>query len=136
MAATGDPVGQGFVASLARPGGNITGTSFGAGPEIESVFAAVHERWVSGSHWCTVARHLVTNRHSCPILTRRGSRCAGHHQETSDGCRNHFALIQTSCIIEMNRLVAVYLPLVVNAVRSGAVVHGSGATPLKSTATP
>ncbi len=34
MAATGDPVGQGFVASLARPGGRITGTSFDAGPEI------------------------------------------------------------------------------------------------------
>jgi putative tryptophan/tyrosine transport system substrate-binding protein len=34
MAATGDPVGQGFVASLARPGGHITGTSFDAGPEI------------------------------------------------------------------------------------------------------
>ena len=28
MAATADPVGQGFVASLARPGGNITGLSF------------------------------------------------------------------------------------------------------------
>jgi putative tryptophan/tyrosine transport system substrate-binding protein len=34
MAATGDPVGQGFVASLARPGSRITGTSFDAGPEI------------------------------------------------------------------------------------------------------
>jgi putative ABC transport system substrate-binding protein len=34
FAATGDPVGQGFVASLARPGGNLTGTSFDAGPEI------------------------------------------------------------------------------------------------------
>jgi putative tryptophan/tyrosine transport system substrate-binding protein len=34
FAATGDPVGQGFVASLARPGGNMTGTSFDAGPEI------------------------------------------------------------------------------------------------------
>jgi putative ABC transport system substrate-binding protein len=34
MAATGDPVGQGFVTSLARPGGRITGTSFDAGPEI------------------------------------------------------------------------------------------------------
>ena len=34
FAATGDPVGQGFVASLAHPGGNLTGTSFDAGPEI------------------------------------------------------------------------------------------------------
>jgi putative ABC transport system substrate-binding protein len=33
FAATGDPIGQGFVASLSRPGGNITGTSFDAGPE-------------------------------------------------------------------------------------------------------
>jgi putative tryptophan/tyrosine transport system substrate-binding protein len=34
FAAVGDPVGQGFVASLARPGGNFTGTSFDASPEI------------------------------------------------------------------------------------------------------
>src|SRR6266404_7928915 len=34
FAATGDPIGQGFVASLARPGGNFTGTAFDAGPEI------------------------------------------------------------------------------------------------------
>jgi putative ABC transport system substrate-binding protein len=41
MAATGDPVGQGFVASLARPGGRITGTSFDAGPEITTKQVAV-----------------------------------------------------------------------------------------------
>jgi putative ABC transport system substrate-binding protein len=36
-AATGDPVGDGFAASLARPGGNITGLSIGAadlGPKL------------------------------------------------------------------------------------------------------
>jgi len=34
FSATGDPIGQGFVAGLARPGGNVTGTSFDTGPEI------------------------------------------------------------------------------------------------------
>ena len=33
MIGVGDPVGSGFVRSLARPGGNITGTSF-VGPEL------------------------------------------------------------------------------------------------------
>ena len=36
MIGVGDPVGAGFVASLARPGGNITGSSFGVGLEINS----------------------------------------------------------------------------------------------------
>src|SRR5215475_11726568 len=31
---TGDPVGQGFVQSLAHPGGNITGVAFDATPDI------------------------------------------------------------------------------------------------------
>jgi len=34
FASAGDPVGQKFVVSLADPRGNITGTSFDAGPEI------------------------------------------------------------------------------------------------------
>jgi putative ABC transport system substrate-binding protein len=34
FAALGDPIGQGYVASLARPGGKFTGTSFDASPEI------------------------------------------------------------------------------------------------------
>jgi len=34
MATSGDPVGEGFVQSLARPGGNITGLTIHAGPEI------------------------------------------------------------------------------------------------------
>jgi putative ABC transport system substrate-binding protein len=34
MAITTDPVGNGIVQSLARPGGNITGLTFVAGPEL------------------------------------------------------------------------------------------------------
>jgi putative tryptophan/tyrosine transport system substrate-binding protein len=34
MLASADAIGEGFVASLAHPGGNITGMTFFAGPEI------------------------------------------------------------------------------------------------------
>ena len=34
VSVTGDPIGSGIVSSLARPGGNITGFTLFAGPEL------------------------------------------------------------------------------------------------------
>jgi putative ABC transport system substrate-binding protein len=41
MVFTGDPVGSGFVASLGRPGGNITGVSADASPELWAKYLAL-----------------------------------------------------------------------------------------------
>jgi putative ABC transport system substrate-binding protein len=38
MAPVGDPVGDGLVASLSHPGGNITGTTFSAPSLCQSVW--------------------------------------------------------------------------------------------------
>ena len=46
---TPDPVGSGFVASLARPGGNITGLSIAAGPEVAGKWVELLCEIVPGS---------------------------------------------------------------------------------------
>ena len=48
MVAAGDPVGAGFIASLARPGGNITGFSADAGREIGGKNLALLKEIVPG----------------------------------------------------------------------------------------
>ena len=60
MAAVSDPVGDGFVASLSRPGGNITGFI-----NIESSM---------GGKWLELVNEIAPasgGRRSCSILTRR-----------------------------------------------------------------
>ena len=63
MATSGDPVGVGLVSSLARPGGNITGMSFDAGPDI-------------------YGKRLALLREAAPKITRLGviSRQGGQRQ--------------------------------------------------------
>jgi putative ABC transport system substrate-binding protein len=61
FAAVADPVGSGLVKSLARPGGNLTGISGGAGPGLSgkhletrsapcSAGPACHSRWTHPRH--------------------------------------------------------------------------------------
>jgi putative ABC transport system substrate-binding protein len=46
MVAVGDPVGSGLIASLARPGGNITGRSFDVTPEMNAKLLELLKRLV------------------------------------------------------------------------------------------
>ena len=82
----GDPVGQGFVQSLARPGGNITG--FGANdPNVNGKIAAIAPR---GRASCHARRRHLQPRHCalrplvqprdrgrCPIDRDHGDACPG-----------------------------------------------------------
>jgi len=48
MVFTADPVGAGFVANLARPGGNVTGLSADAGPDLWAKYLALMREIVPG----------------------------------------------------------------------------------------
>jgi putative tryptophan/tyrosine transport system substrate-binding protein len=48
VSTTGDPVGSGFIQSLARPGSNITGLSLSVGPEIAEKFLELLHEIVPG----------------------------------------------------------------------------------------
>jgi putative ABC transport system substrate-binding protein len=62
MAAVSDPVGQGFVASLARPGGNITGLSF-LGEELPGKRLEILKETVSQSTRIAVLANPAHARH-------------------------------------------------------------------------
>ncbi len=49
VSTTGDPVGSGFVQSLSRPGGNITGLSLNVGPDIAEKFLELLHEIVPGA---------------------------------------------------------------------------------------
>ncbi len=52
IAGSGDPVGDGLVANLAHPGGNVTGTTWGAGAEMQGKNLATLKEIVPGvSRW-------------------------------------------------------------------------------------
>ena len=63
MAGAGDPVGTGLIASLARPGGNITGLA-AAGPELAAKNLELVRAWVPQ------ARHVAVLAHDTDPFTR------------------------------------------------------------------
>jgi putative ABC transport system substrate-binding protein len=60
MVYVGDPVGEGLVASLARPGGNITGLTFIIGPEIVGKYLALLKEAVPKVSRVAVLFHQAT----------------------------------------------------------------------------
>jgi len=63
-----DPVGVGIVASLARPGGNVTGVAFGAGPEIVGKYLELLREAVPKAS--RVAVLMNPDSSSSPVLLR------------------------------------------------------------------
>ena len=59
FAGVGDPVASGIVASLARPGGNITGVTSGAGD------------WAFGGKWLELLKEAVPGISQVAVLARR-----------------------------------------------------------------
>src|SRR5215831_1247052 len=56
---SGDPVGSGFVASLARPGGNITGLTVAVGPELAGKWLQLIVEIVPGARRIAVLRNAL-----------------------------------------------------------------------------
>ena len=63
-----DPVGVGIVTSLARPGGNVTGVAFGAGPEIVGKYLELLREAVPKAS--RVAVLMNPDSPSSPVLLR------------------------------------------------------------------
>jgi ABC transporter substrate binding protein len=77
VSVSGDPVGSGFVESLARPGGNVTGLSFGqeegfGGKWLELVRYTMPKASRVGFIWNPANRSIARNLKDMELL-RRGS---------------------------------------------------------------
>jgi putative ABC transport system substrate-binding protein len=59
MVGAADPVGMGLIASLSRPGGNVTGLSIDAGPQMASKSIELLSELVPGLSRIGVLRHAI-----------------------------------------------------------------------------
>jgi putative ABC transport system substrate-binding protein len=67
MINTGDPVGLGLVASLARPGGNVTGLSYSVGLETFGKGVELLKDAVPNLHWVAVLSNPANPAHALAI---------------------------------------------------------------------
>jgi putative ABC transport system substrate-binding protein len=67
---SGDPVGSGFIASLARPGGNITGLTVSVGPEIAGKWLQLIVEMVPGARRIAILRNALNPSGAQLILMR------------------------------------------------------------------
>jgi ABC-type uncharacterized transport system substrate-binding protein len=64
-----DPVGRGLVASLARPGGNLTGLTWDTGPGVDAFRKALRERgWIESQNLLIEFRWAEGKRDRLPAL--------------------------------------------------------------------
>ena len=77
MATTGDPVGSGFVKSLARPGGNITGLSNMAGDTGAKLVELLHSAVAKGSRVAVLVTPTSTTYGAIVESVQAGAQRAG-----------------------------------------------------------
>jgi len=85
MATSGDPVGEGFVQSLARPGGNITGLTIRAGPEIGAKRLELLRDALPGVSRIAYFASRGRQRVGGPICEERSGGCAGPWRDVVAG---------------------------------------------------
>jgi putative ABC transport system substrate-binding protein len=71
VSTTGDPVGSGFVQSLSRPGGNITGLSLNVGPDIAEKFLELLHEIVPGASRIAHVRNTSTSAGLAAAVMRK-----------------------------------------------------------------
>jgi putative ABC transport system substrate-binding protein len=82
MASVGDPVGTGLVASLARPGGNVTGTSAGAAEVAGKTVELIREVIPSARQFAVLANEIDPFTRPFLVENSRAAQSIGLEMQT------------------------------------------------------
>ncbi len=115
--AAGDPVGEGFVESIPRPGGNITGVSFDAGPDITAKQVQLLTKLLPTASriavlWNSASRYLLTYwdaaRAAEPTLRVKLEPVAVHSPNELDGAFEKMADERAEALIVLSDAFATF----------------------------